>query len=168
MEQALASVPESQRAQMEKMMKSRMPDMGATREPSELKKTGASGTVNGLGCAVYEVWRGDVREREICVTDWDNVAGGGETAKVFTEMGEFFTEMLDSLPAFGRDGSLGDNAFAHMKELDGFPVRTREFGDDGVLDFESTLISSKREDFSASEFEPPKGYKRKDILKGMR
>ena len=43
-----------------------------------------------------------------CVTDWDNVAGGSEVADVFYEMGEFMTEMLDSLPKMGGGGSLGD------------------------------------------------------------
>ena len=68
MEQALAALPEGQRAKMEQMMKSRMPAMAEPREPSELKKTGASDTVNGFDCEIYEVWRSGVRERELCVT----------------------------------------------------------------------------------------------------
>lgn len=168
MEQALAALPESQRAQMEKMMKSRMPDMGTPREPSELKKTGASDSVNGFDCEVYEVWRSGVRERELCVTDWGNVAGGRQVADVFYEMGAFMTEMLDSLPKMGGRDSFGDAAYEHLKEMDGFPVRTLEYGDDGVLDGQSLLISSKEVDFDASDFEPPKQYKRKDMLKGMK
>lgn len=168
MEQALAALPEGQRAKMEQMMKSRMPDMGTPREPSELKKTGESDSVNGLDCNIYEVWRSGVRERELCVTDWDNVAGGREVADVFYEMGAFMTEMLDSLPKMGGGQSLGDATYEHMKEMNGFPVRTLEYGDDGVLDGQSTLKSSKRVDFSAADFEPPKNYKRKDLMKGMK
>ncbi len=168
MEQALAAMPESQRAKMEKMMKSRMPDMGTPREPSELKKTGASDSVNGFDCEVYEVWRSGLRERELCVTDWNNVAGGRQVADVFYEMGEFMTEMLDSLPKMGNAGSIADAAYEHLKEMDGFPVRTLEYGDDGVLDGQSMLISSREADFEPSDFEPPKGYKRQDIMKGMK
>jgi hypothetical protein len=166
-EQALAGLPESQRAKMEQMMKSRMPDMGTPRQPSELKKTGAGDTVNGFDCEVYEVWRGGVRERELCVTDWNNVAGGSEVAEVFSEMGEFMTEMLDSLPKIG-GGSLGDATYEHLKEMNGFPVRTREYDDNGTLAGQSSLISSKSADFEPADFEPPTNYKRKDLMKGMK
>jgi len=168
MEQALSAMPESQRAKMEQMMKGRMPSMGTPREPSELKKTGASDSVNGFDCEVYEIWRSGVRERELCVTDWDNVAGGREVADVFYEMGAFMTEMLDSLPKMGGGGSLGDATYEHLKEMNGFPVRTAEYGDDGVLDGRSTLISSKEANFDPADFEPPKKYKRKDMMKGMK
>jgi hypothetical protein len=114
MEQALAAMPESQRSKMEQMMKSRMPDMGAAREPSELKKTGMSDTVNDFDCEIYEVWRSGVRERELCVTDWGNVAGGRQVADVFYEMGAFMSEMLESLPKMGGGGSLGDAAYEHL------------------------------------------------------
>lgn len=168
MEQAMAALPESQRAKMEQMMKSRMPDMGTPREPSKLKKTGTSDSVNGFDCEIYEVWRSGARERELCVTDWDNVAGGRQVAEVFHEMGAFMTEMLDSLPKMGSGASLGDATYEHLKEMNGFPVRTLEYGDDGVLDGQSTLISSKEADFDPADFEPPKKYKRKDLMKGMK
>lgn len=168
MEQALSALPESQRAKMEKMMKSRMPDMAAPREPSELKLTGGNETVNGIDCVVFEVWRSGVRERELCVTDWDNVAGGREVADVFYEMGEFMTEMLDSLPQMGGGASLGDATYEHLKAMNGFPIRTREYDDTGKMTGQSSLVSSKEADFDPADFEPPKKYKRKDLMKGMK
>jgi len=168
MEQALSALPESQRAKMEQMMKSRMPDMGTPREPSELTKTGETGTVNGYPCVKYIVVRGGVKERELWVTDWDNVSGGREVADVFYEMGAFMTEMLDSLPKMGGGGSLGDATYEHLKEMNGFPVRTVEYGSDGVKDGEATLTASKEADFDSADFDPPKKYKRKDLMKGMK
>ncbi len=168
MEQALAAMPASQRAKMEQMMKSRMGNIGTPRAPSELKKTGSEDTVNGFSCEIYEVWRSGVRERELCVTDWDNVAGGREVADVFYEMGAFMTEMLDSLPKMGDGASLGDATYEHLKEMNGFPVRTLEYGDDGVLDGQATLVSSTKADLDPADFEPPKNYKRKDLMKGMK
>ena len=41
-------------------------------------------------------------------------------------------------------------------------------GEDGVLDAESTLQSSREADLDPSQFEPPKKYKRKDLMKGMK
>ena len=168
MEQALSAMPESQRAKMEKMMKGKMPAMAETREPSELKKTGSKDSVNGFDCEIYEVWRSGVRERELCVTAWDNVAGGDEVVDAFHAMGEFMTEMLDNLPKMGDGASIGDAAYEHMKEMNGFPVRTREYGDDGVLDGESKLVEAKEVATDPADFSPPKKYKRKDLMKGMK
>jgi hypothetical protein len=52
--------------------------------------------------------------------------------------------------------------------MNGFPVRTREYGDDGMFDGRSTLISSKEVDFEPADFEPPKKYKRKNLMRGMK
>jgi hypothetical protein len=168
MEQALAAMPESQRAQMEKMMKDRMPGMGSKRMPSELKKTGDSNTINGYPCVKYEVWRGDTKERELWVTDWSNVEGGSEAAQVFKEMASFMKEMLDSLPEMGEAKSLGDTTFAHLKEMNGYPVMTREYNAGGAVENESTLKSARKATLDPADFEPPKQYKHKDMMKGMR
>ena len=166
MEQALAAVPESQRAKMEQMMKSRMPAQMEPREPAELKKTGESDTINGYPCAKYQVWRAGSLEREMWVTPWKNIEGGADTVQAFEAMSSFFKEMLDSLPQVG-ERSFADSAFEHLKEIGGMPVVTREFADDGSLETEATLKSANQQALDPGEFEPPKGYKRKDMFKGM-
>jgi len=54
---------------------------------------------------------------------------------------------------------------ATMKEMNGFPVVTREFGDDGSLEHIVRLKSSTRCTLEPATFEPPAGYKRKDMFK---
>ena len=76
--------------------------------------------------------------------------------------------MLDNLPRMANGASIGDAAFEHMKEINGFPVHTREYGDDGVLDGESKLVSASAASFDSADLEPPKKYKRKDLMKGMK
>lgn len=168
MEQALAAVPESQRKKMEEMMKSRMPMPAAQREPSELKKTGGSDAVNGFACDLWEVWRAGAREREMCVTDWGNVEGSAEVAEAFRGMSAFMSEMLDSLPDIAGVKGLADESFAYLAEIDGFPVVTRELAADGSVESETTFVSSRQVELSAADFEPPKGYKRQDLMKQMR
>jgi hypothetical protein len=168
MDQALAAVPESQRKKMEEMMKSRMPMPAAPREPSKLKKTGDTETINGYPCVRYEVWRAGSKERELWVTDWSNVDGSAEIADVFRDMAAFMTELLDSLPDIGGMKGLADDSFAHLEEMNGFPVVTRELADDGSVEFETTLTSSQKADLSAADFEPPPSYKRQDLMKGMK
>ena len=165
MEQAMANVPESQRAMVEKMMKGRMPEQPAPRVASELRKTGDSDTIGGYPCVRYELWRGGMRISELWVTDWSNVEGGPETTEAFQAMSEMLKEMLDSIPQFAGGGDVADAAFEHMVEMNGFPVVTREFADDGSLERMVRLKSATRKSFDPAAFEPPKGYKRKDMFK---
>jgi hypothetical protein len=164
MEQALAAVPEGQRAKMEALMKQRMPMQMDQRDPAELKKTGETDTINGYPCVKYQVWRAGALERELWVTPWKNIEGGADTVQAFEDMSAFFKEMLDSLPQMG-DQSFADSAFEHLKEMGGMPVVTREFADDGSLDNESVLKSANQQALDPADFEPPKDYKRKDMFK---
>ena len=168
MEEALKNVPESQRAAIEKMMKDRMPQQVTAAVQTELKKTGEHAEQAGYPCVKYDVLQGGEKVREMWVTDWSNVEGGKEVAGMFREMSGFFQEMMDAFrSASGPMGALvsqiGDNMFEHMKELDGFPVVTREFGGGG-LESESTLRSAARKSFAAGDFEPPAGYKQQQMF----
>ena len=168
-QEALKNVPEDKRAMVEQMMKQKMPDAAAApqRPKSELKKTSERATHSGYPCVKYEVLRDGRKVRELWVTDWSNVEGGSDVVGAFEDMADFFTEMLDSLPSFGQEsGPMGDPAFEHLREIGGFPVITREFDDDGSLEAESTLKSSRRQTLDPDAFEPPSGYKRQEMFGG--
>lgn len=170
MQEALKNVPEAERRKIEEMMKQRMPSAAQTpqRPKSELRKTGETGTKNGYPCRKYEVWRDGRKIRELWVTDWGNVEGGEEVVDTFEDMADFFKELMDSIPDFGQGGASGDPAFEHMREIGGFPVVTREFDEsDGSLEDESTLRSTLRRTLDPSEFEPPSGYKRRQMFPGQ-
>lgn len=165
MREALKNVPPEQRAMMEKMMKGRMPPQaGLARSRVELRRTSESGNKNGYPCVKYEAVLDGQKVREVWVTPWDNVEGGDEAAEAFEAMAEFFTEMRDSMPRFGRDENENDNPFEDMKELNGFPVLTYEYATDGSLESESALNSSARRTLDMEEFEPPSGYKRQQMM----
>ena len=59
--------------------------------------------------------------------------------------------------------SAGRHAFDELDQLGGFPVLTREFGDDGSLEAESVLKSARRQTLDPDAFEPPSGYKRQSM-----
>ena len=174
MDEALKNVPEDKRAMIEQMLKQRMPQQqkGPKGPESELKKTSERADRNGYPCVKYEVFRGGRKIRELWVTDWGNVEGGSDVVDVFEDMADFFKKMMDSFSnAVGaglrRDaGGVGDNVFEHMKELGGFPVVTRDFGDDGSLEGETALRSAKRRTIDPDAFEPPAGYKRQEMFPG--
>jgi len=164
MREALKNVPPEQRAMMEKMIQGRMPPQAASpaRSTIELRRTSESGNKNGYPCVKYEATLDGRKVREIWVTQWDNVEGGDEAAGAFEAMAEFFAQMRDSMPEFGQDEN--DNPFEHMKEMNGFPVLTYEYATDGSLRSESALSSSTRRSVAPEEFEPPSGYKQRQMM----
>ncbi len=172
MQEALKNVPEDKRAMIEQMMKQRMPSQEAAKgSEDKLEKTSERATHNGYPYVKYEVLRDGRKTRELWVTDWDNMEGGSEVFGAFEGMADFFREMMDSFSGaagvgLGRGGGPGDVVFEHMKELGGFPVVTREFGDDGSLEGETVLRSAKRQTIDPDAFEPPSGYKREDPFPG--
>ena len=170
MQAALKNVPEERRAMVEQMLKQRMPAGTETpkRSVSMLERTDDEAEMNGYPCVKYEVSRDGRKLRELWVTDWDNVEGGDEVAKIFEEMADFFRQVMDAVPNMGQGGaSLDDSFLDHMKELDGFPVVTREFDDDGSLEAEATLRSARRQTLDPEAFEPPSGYKRQTMMPGQ-
>jgi len=169
-QEALKNVPEEQRAMVEKLMKERMP--AAVDQPtlptSELRRTGQRDTKNGYPCVKYEVLLGGKRTHVLWVTPWNKVEGGAEAREAFLDMSNFFKEMLESLSKASGFPGLGEqngmSLYSHFTEIDGFPVVTQEFGEDGSLEDESTLRSSKRRTLDPAEFEPPSGYKRRTMM----
>lgn len=163
MEEAMAAVPEEQRREMERMMQQRgMPGAApAQASQTELRKTGETDKLAGYPCVRYDVVRDGAKVRELWVTDWGNVEGGREVAGAFEQMAEFFREFVESAASAGGPlaQGMGDNAFGYMKEIDGFPVVTREF-EGGSMTSESVLRSVSRESLDPAEFEPPAGYRR--------
>lgn len=167
--EALAEVPEDQRAMVEKMMKEQLGALGGGEEDEEprveVKRTSIRGEQGGYPCVKHEVWIAGKKQRELWVTDWDRIKGGKQAMDAFKGMAAFFEEMMTSFGAAG--GFLEDNfdnPFAQMDQLGGFPVLTRELDGDGGLESEATLRSATERDLDPSAFEPPKGYRRRSVM----
>lgn len=174
MQEALKDVPADKRAMIEQMMKQKMPGQAAQapkRPTSELKKTGERATHNGYPCVKYEVLHNGRKLRELWVTDWSNLEGSSDVSATFGDMADFFREMMDSFSSLGGGAGPmsfggGDTFFEHMKDLGGFPVVTKEFDEDGSLEGEATLRSARRQTLDPDAFEPPSGYKRRQMFTG--
>ena len=171
MQEALKNLPEDKRAMAEQMMKQRLPQgqqQAPERPKSELKKTSERADHNGYPCVKYEVHQEGRKVRELWVTDWKNVEGSDDVAETFEEVGDFFRELMDSFGEMAQaGGGFGGNRnvdfFESLRELDGFPVVTKEFNEDGSLESEATLRSATRRTLDPADFEPPSGYKRQSM-----
>jgi hypothetical protein len=159
MQAALADLPPEQRAMAEQMMKQRMGGMGETIKPRTLSKTGESATVNGFDCEIYDVIESGQKTRDMCVTSWSNIEDGAGLSRNMVRMAGFFENMREMFSQTGMDlmGSRSD-VFSHMREINGFPVRSRNYDNAGNVVEETTLISSESQAVDAEIFQPPEAY----------
>lgn len=160
MQAALAELPPEQRAMAEQMMKQRMGSaMNKSATPRELAKTGETETVNGFDCELYNVTESGQKTRDMCVTSWSNIEGGNAFKDNMVAMASFFEHMRDLFSQNGMDlmGSRSE-VFTHMREINGFPVRARNYNGAGTVIEETTLVSSEAQSFNATFFQAPEEY----------
>jgi hypothetical protein len=160
MQEALANVPAAQREMMEQMLRERMPAASAPPPMPEVRRTNERADHGGFATVKHEVLVNGRLTQELWVTDWDNVEGHEEARPAFEAMADFSKELLEALAdgPMGNLANLNENGYEYMKDLDGFPVLTRNLGENGAVESESVLRSSRRETFEAAHFEPPAGY----------
>ena len=160
MQAALAELPPEQRAMAEQMMKQRMGAvMDQPASARELSRTGETDTVNGYDCELYDVMESGRKTRDMCVTSWANIEGGSAYKDNMVGMAAFFEHMRDMFSQTGADlmGSRSD-VFSHMREINGFPVRARNYDGAGTLIEETTLVSTESQSFEEAFFQAPDGY----------
>jgi hypothetical protein len=164
-EESLRNVPPEQQAFMRQMMAGQMPSQGPPRSPAQVRRTADRATVFGFAATRYEIWREGRKEREMYVTDWQNLDGGRDVAGAFVDMGGFAQDLAAALPG-GNSGpvaAMDDNIFTAMNEIDGFPVGVREYRPDGTIEREWALRSAKRQRVDPATFSPPAGYRRQAL-----
>ncbi len=162
MEAQLAAMPPEQRAMVEQMMEGGLPGMGSGQGMGkgpvlDIQPVG-EGRWKSYDCRKYEMLEDGVKIQEMCVTDYSEIDSSGALRKSFKEMGEFMSQLFDSMP-FGGQGVR--NPLEMINEIDGFPVHAKDF-ESGVAVTETTLESVAQRDIDASMFELPAGYEQMD------
>jgi hypothetical protein len=165
MQESLANMPPEQRAMAEQMMKQHLPQPAEAPEPVTVKETGATDTINGFRCKYHEVRQQGAKIRELCVADWSDIDGGREASSSMLAMADFFETMADQFSSGSGIDVMGQHRalFGQMRELGGYPVLTREFDETGRIESESRLKSARSADIDPALFNPPQGYRRKDL-----
>ncbi len=169
MQEALAAMPPEQRAMAEQMMQQRFPAKPPQRAPDTINDLGSTGEVAGIGCRNYEVVRDGRKVREICVSDWDDIHGGQETADAIKGVADFFEGMRRAYSAAGGMDVFDrqQELFEHMKEVDGYPILHRDFSAGGSLERQTVLTGAKEETIRPGFFEPPDTYSLQELPQGM-
>jgi hypothetical protein len=161
MEEQMANVPPEQRAMVERMMKGRMPGFGEAPAPLRVEM-GGNGQEGDYSCTEYTIYRGDDKRFEICAAATRELGPlAGEAMEAFEAMAEF-SEQLTQAFSQGPLGGMVDNPYQIMYQIEGFPVRTRDF-DNGQVTSETRLTSIVRQELDDNLFTPPDDYKQEDM-----
>jgi len=169
MQESLATMPPEQRALAEQMIQGQQAAALAAPSPNIINDLNSHGTVAGIACRNYEVIRDGRKVRELCVSAWDDIEGGQETAAALKGVADFFEQMRQSfsgtgvMDVFDRQQEL----FGHMSELDGYPVLYRDFNASGSLVRETQLTAAAKQDVSPGYFNPPTGYTLRQLPQSM-
>lgn len=151
----LEKMPPEQRAMVEQMMRSAgMGGPPPTPPALEVNDTGREEKVGARTCRVYELRRAGERTGEVCAVAWKEVGLARSDFEAFRDLGRFQERWVSTLG--GRSAEA--QPYEIIEEVDGFPLRSREFRD-GKLVSETTFGRVERRTIPASEFEVPKGYR---------
>ena len=166
MEEALAKMPPEQREFARQMMKDQMPVQKTITSRGTLSKTGETGSFAGHDCDYYDVLEGQRKIRDICVSPWSAFPEGEEVAGAMQSLGDFFKNMTDAFSSSGGFDLMDtqQDMFSYMKEVGGYPIRTREYDETGDLVRETVLESAKHDEIDPSRFEPPADYQDKPLM----
>ena len=167
-QQALQGLPAEQRAMLEKTMKDRLPLQQQNLNPQTMvRRLKQSAQVYGYPCQLYAIRREGRKIRDLWVTDWSNIEGGNELAPLFADMGQFHQELINAMPQVaGQSSEMLDSPFTALKEINGFPVASRDYADDGSVKSETALRSAKRQPVDRSAFQPPTDYRPQQMFTG--
>ncbi len=163
-ESQLAQLPPEQRAQLEKMLKGRLP-RPAPKEKVEIRKTGETATLEGYPCVRHDIYRGSTKDSEIWATDLANVQGAHNFSALLRSIGEFWEPIMDSFPGGSNPGELD---FAALGGLQGFPIVVKNFDSEGRVSNEVHMTEITVKDMPDSIFEVDPSYKLRDPMQGMR
>jgi hypothetical protein len=158
MQQQLANLPPQQREMMERMMRSRMPNLGDLAAVRTIRvEQGGSSTVGSYACTDYTIFANDERVQEICAADFASVPGSSEIAAVLSDMQTFFAGLREAMRQSPVLAGLQTNPFQIISQIQGMPVRTRQYRNDAVAQ-ELVLSSAESTTVDAGLFAPPAAY----------
>lgn len=161
LQQQMANMTPEQRAQMEKMMGTKLP--GAAKESvEEIRKTGKTSKVAGYDCSYAEVWVDGALASELCVTPIAALQGGKELLDASVKVSALMQDMLKEIDAPWIK-QMANRQVENYSKLGGVPVLGRTF-DNGKPARESTLQSITTQAAPAGAFDIPAGYTRREMM----
>lgn len=168
MEKQLKSMPPTQRAMAENMMKQQMKKHGIATEKDdadwEYKPTSETETISDYSCEKMEVIKDSSKVRDVWTTEWKNIEYRDELETAFDSLFDFVNSLREVLNDDKYASYLnvismpGDPSVTD--KLPGMPISAIQFADDGKKIYTNTLQYIEARDLSESDFRPPDDYQR--------
>jgi hypothetical protein len=118
----------------------------------ELRSTGRSAAIGGVGCTLLEALRAGVRVAEVCEGPRTALGVGPEALAPVRELAAFLAEAGVLLP-----GADGVEALALVPQLKGVPLRVRVWPKDAAPT-EARIVRGVPKRYPPERFAPPAGY----------
>ena len=137
-------------------------------KPDTINSLGSHSEVAGTPCRNFEVARDGRKIRELCVSDWKDIAGGRDTAAALKRLVDFLDDMrrasagVNGMDVVDRQREL----LGYMDELDGYPVLDRAFSARGRLERQTLMTGVRQEALNPGFFAPPKNYQPQELPQG--
>jgi hypothetical protein len=133
---------------------------GGPPPPVELRGTGRSAEVGGIGCRLLEALRAGVRVAEVCEGPRAALGVGPEALAPARELAAFLAEAGVLIP-----GAEGVEALALAPQVKGVPLRVRVWPR-GAAAQEARILGGVPKRFPPERFEAPAGYQPRLVLGG--
>ena len=159
LQEQMANMSLEQRAQMERMLGTKLP---GTKEPvEEVRKTTRTATISGYACTYAEILQDGALQAEACVVPTASLKGSKELYDAAIKMGALLKDMVDSLdlPLLKQ---MASRQMENFDKLGGIPVLTRTF-DQGQPVHEATVTAIRTETLAEGLLEIPAGYTRQEL-----
>jgi hypothetical protein len=159
LQEQMANMPPEQRAQMERMLGTKLP--GAKTPVEEIRQTSRTGNAAGFACTYAELWEDGVLRSEACVVPASRLQGSKELYDAAVKVGTLLKDMVDSvdLPMLKQ---MASRQMENLDRLGGIPVLTRTF-DAGTAVHENVVTAIRNETLADALFEIPRDYKRQQL-----
>jgi hypothetical protein len=146
----LEALPPAQRETLERWIG------GAPPAPVELRRTGGSAQVGGVGCRLVEALRGGARLAEVCEGPRAALGVTPEALAPARELAAFLAEVGSLLPRSLAGEGL--DALALVPQLKGVPLRVRVWPPDAAAS-ESRIVGAVPKRIAPERFQAPAGYR---------
>jgi len=155
MRERMQSMPEAQRKQMEGMMANA--DAPAPK-PVTYQQAGTARKVGQWTCTPYRVIGTHADREELCVARMSEVGLKRDDLKAFESLGTFMQQMMPTGRAAARPVALDVEGLSKAAGYDAVPIQMSQVGDDGKVEFQTTVQKVEHKTIAANLFEVPAGY----------
>lgn len=160
LQERMKTMTPEQRAQMEKMMGTKLPN-GEPEAAPEIKRTSRNDKINGYSCTYVEVREAGALTDELCVVPATALKGSAELMASAKKMSVVVNDMLASMDAPWLK-QMAQKQIQNFEAIGGIPVISRHFVD-GKPQNETSLSNISSATLAAATFEIPAGYTKKDM-----